>query len=84
LKVPHHGSAYQDEAFLDTVAPAVGLVSVGAGNAYGHPNPAVLSRLARGGTRVLRTDLDGDLAAVDRGGGLAVVVRGLDAGRHPP
>jgi len=84
LKVAHHGSAYQDPAFLDAVSPAVALVSVGAGNAYGHPNPAVLARLVRGGARVVRTDESGDVAAVARGGELAVVVRGHDPGRHPP
>jgi competence protein ComEC len=83
LKVAHHGSAYQDEGFLDAVEPAVALVSVGARNAYGHPNPAVLTRLARGGARVLRTDLGGDLAAVARDDALAVVVRGPDVSRHP-
>ncbi|NJP34748.1 ComEC/Rec2 family competence protein [Micromonospora thermarum] len=76
LKVAHHGSAYQDPAFLDAVRPAVALVPVGTGNTYGHPNPAVLGRLARGGARVLRTDVDGDVAAVVRPSGLAVVVRG--------
>jgi competence protein ComEC len=80
LKVAHHGSAYQEAAFLDAVAPSVAMVSVGAGNEYGHPNPAVLARLARGGARVLRTDTEGDLAAVARDGGLAVAVRGLDPG----
>ena len=82
LKVAHHGSAYQEPAFLDAADPVVALVPVGAGNDYGHPNPAVLARLARGGARVLRTDTDGDLAVVIRsGGGLAVVARGLDPGR---
>ena len=66
LKVAHHGSAYQDPALLDAVDPAVALVSVGADNPYGHPNPALLARLARDGARVLRTDLDGDLAVVPR------------------
>ncbi len=81
LKVAHHGSAYQEARFFDAVAPAVALVSVGAGNGYGHPNPAVLARLSRGGARVLRTDTDGDLAVVsDDGQGLAVAVRGLDPG----
>ncbi len=75
LKVAHHGSAYQDPAFLDAVRPAVALVPVGTGNTYGHPNPAVLGRLARGGARVLRTDLDGDVAAVVGQSGLAVVTR---------
>jgi hypothetical protein len=33
---------------------------------------------------VLRTDLDGDVAAVPDGAGLATVLRGVPAGRHPP
>ncbi|MGN9809081.1 ComEC/Rec2 family competence protein [Micromonospora sp. BQ11] len=81
LKVAHHGSAYQDPAFLDAVRPTVALVPVGAGNTYGHPNPAVLGRLTRGGARVLRTDTDGDVAVVG-GSGLAVVVRGLRPGNQ--
>jgi competence protein ComEC len=78
LKVAHHGSAFQSPGFLDAVGPSVALVSVGAGNAYGHPNPGVLARLSRGGARVLRTDLSGDVAATDSGQGLAVVARGAD------
>jgi competence protein ComEC len=80
LKVAHHGSAYQDPAFLGAVAPWVALVSVGAGNRYGHPNPGVLTSLGRAGARVLRTDVDGDVAALATDTGLAVAVRG----RHPP
>ena len=76
LKVAHHGSAYQEPAFLDAVDPAVALVSVGTGNDYGHPNASLLSRLTRGGTRVLRTDLSGDVAVVAVGNALAVVARG--------
>jgi competence protein ComEC len=76
LKVAHHGSAYQEPRFVDAVDPAVALVSVGAGNDYGHPNAALLARLGRGGARVLRTDVGGDLAAVAVGSGLAVVARG--------
>jgi competence protein ComEC len=75
LKTPHHASVFQEPAFLDAVDPAVALVTVGAGNSHGHPHVAVLARLERGGARVLRTDVDGDVAAVVRGGGLAVVTR---------
>ncbi|MEU7619428.1 ComEC/Rec2 family competence protein [Micromonospora rifamycinica] len=83
LKVAHHGSAYQDPAFLDAVRPAVALVPVGVDNDYGHPSPVILGRLARSGTRVLRTDTDGDVAVVLRAGGrLAVVGRGLPPGRR--
>ncbi|MEO3779031.1 ComEC/Rec2 family competence protein [Micromonospora sp. B11E3] len=83
LKVAHHGSAYQEPAFLDAVRPRVALVPVGVGNSYGHPNPAVLARLARAGARVLRTDTDGDLAVVRHRDGLAVVTRGAPPGRQP-
>jgi competence protein ComEC len=81
LKVAHHGSAYQDPDFLDAVDPALALVSVGVDNGYGHPSGAVLGRLTRGGARVLRTDVDGDLAAVRTATGRLAVATG---GRGPP
>ncbi|MBC9003484.1 ComEC/Rec2 family competence protein, partial [Micromonospora aurantiaca (nom. illeg.)] len=80
LKVAHHGSAYQAPEFLAAVRPAVALVCVGVDNDYGHPNAGLLDRLTRGGARVLRTDTDGDLAAVRTGTGLAVVRRGAESG----
>ena len=64
LKVPHHGSAWSDPAFLDAAAARVAVVEVGVDNDYGHPNPAVIAHLTRLGARVLRTDLDGDVAVV--------------------
>lgn len=75
LKVPHHGSAHQEPAFLDAVGASVALTSVGADNAYGHPSPHTLGRLATGGARSFRTDLHGDVALVHRGGRLVVVTR---------
>jgi competence protein ComEC len=75
LKTAHHGSAFQSPELLDEIHPRIALVSVGEGNVYGHPNPGVMQRLARGGARVLRTDLEGDLAVIrEAGGGLAVAV----------
>jgi competence protein ComEC len=81
LKVAHHGSAFQEPRFLDLVDPAIATVSVGTDNPYGHPNPAVLDRLARNGARVVRTDHSGDIAAVRTERGLAVVVHGLPPGQ---
>ena len=67
LKVPHHGSRYQDPEFLALSHARVALISVGAGNDYGHPAAQTVARLASGGTRVLRTDLSGTvLMAGDR------------------
>ena len=37
LKVPHHGSRYQDPALLSGLGARVALVSAGVGNDYGHP-----------------------------------------------
>jgi competence protein ComEC len=60
LKVGHHGAATSTTApFLTAVRPAIAIVSVGARNAYGHPDPGALARLAEAGARVYRTDRDG-------------------------
>ncbi|SDG18010.1 competence protein ComEC [Sinosporangium album] len=80
LKVPHHGSASQDFAFLAAFKARTALISAGADNDYGHPAPATLARLNWLGIRTFRTDLSGDLAIVEHNGGLAVVTRG----RTPP
>ena len=61
-KVSHHGSAYQDEIFTRALSPQVAMISVGAGNSYGHPAPATLELLAQTGAKVLRTDRDGAIA----------------------
>jgi competence protein ComEC len=82
VKVSHHGSAFQDREFLDMVDAGAALVSVGAGNSYGHPNVPVLAYLARGGARVLRTDHDGDLAVSADGRRLTVLARGLRPGER--
>ena len=75
LKIPHHGSAHQDPAFLAAVHARIAIASVGADNDYGHPDPSTLSELAHLGERVYRTDRDGDVAVIHSRGGLAVVTR---------
>lgn len=76
LKVPHHGSRYTTPRFLAAVRPRLAVVSVGAGNSYGHPSPLVLGELTRMGTRVLRTDQSGDVAIVQDEQGRRAVERG--------
>jgi competence protein ComEC len=75
VKVPHHGSAYQDPGFLAAVRASVAVISVGEGNDYGHPSSLLLAELARLGPRTVRTDRDGDVAICDDGGELTVVSR---------
>ncbi len=72
LKVPHHGSRYQDEDFLTGLGARVALVSVGSGNDYGHPADETLGLLERSGMLVRRTDESGDVAVVADGGQLTL------------
>lgn len=76
LKIPHHGARNTDSRFLAAVRPRVALVSVGAGNRYGHPNPGLLNSLRASGAVVMRTDESGDLAVVAARDGPSVVARG--------
>jgi competence protein ComEC len=73
LKVPHHGSRYQDLPFLQSLGARVAVISVGADNDYGHPAPETVAGLAATGERVLRTDHDSSVAVVERDGRLAAV-----------
>lgn len=76
LKMPHHGSRFSVPGFLDAVRPRVALVSVGAGNTYGHPNAGVLGHLTAQGVTVVRTDQRGDIAVVPGKDGPSLVTRG--------
>jgi competence protein ComEC len=62
LKVAHHGS---DDSglgeLLDRTRPKLAVISVGAGNPYGHPTPGTLATLARHRVPTLRTDEDGEV-----------------------
>jgi len=73
LKLGHHGSRTStSRAFLDAVRPRVAIASVGAGNRYGHPAPAVKSLLLRHQIPLLRTDLDGSIIVRSDGSSLTV------------
>ncbi len=76
LKVPHHGSRYQDPAWLTSLGARLAVVSVGEDNDYGHPARSTLDLLRGGGAAVARTDQRGDVAVVvDDSGALRVVSR---------
>jgi beta-lactamase superfamily II metal-dependent hydrolase len=68
LKVGHHGSRYStSSAFLTAVSPRYAVISVGAGNDYGHPHKETLDKLAAAGVKVYRTDLNGTIVATSDG-----------------
>lgn len=62
VKVAHHGSADQDLGLYERAAPATALVTVGAGNAYGHPRDEILAPLRDIGAHIARTDREGLIA----------------------
>jgi competence protein ComEC len=62
LKSPHHGSGTSSSAeFIEKLQPRLVLIGVGRANPYGHPIRQVLSRYQQAGSRILRTDLSGQI-----------------------
>ncbi|MFA5155108.1 MAG: MBL fold metallo-hydrolase [Patescibacteria group bacterium] len=62
LKAAHHGSnSANSELFLAAVHPDVLVISVGAGNKFGHPSPRVLERATARGIEIRRIDQAGTL-----------------------
>jgi len=68
LKVAHHGS---DDAglagLLERTRPRLAVISVGAGNPYGHPTAATIATLAQHRVPTLRTDEEGQIVIDVRG-----------------
>lgn len=69
LKVGHHGSRTSSSMpFLNAVTPEVVIISLGAGNTYGHPHQDALDRILAAGTQHLfRTDIDGTITLTANG-----------------
>jgi competence protein ComEC len=77
LKAGHHGSRTSTTArLIDAMHPQVAMVSVGRGNAFGHPSPDVIDRLRRAGAEIFRTDRDGAIS-VEIDGATARIVTAL-------
>jgi competence protein ComEC len=81
FKVPHHGSANQDDRFLGATGARVALTSVGRDNPYGHPNARTMQTVARDDMAVLRTDEDGSVALAAAPGGPRVLPQKRTHGR---
>ena len=81
LKAGHHGSRTSSSLpFLKAVTPKVVIISLGAGNNYGHPHQEALDRLSAPGTELmLRTDVDGTITLTANGGsGYSIVTETSD------
>lgn len=75
LKMPHHGSANPNSVngtgslyrFIETFMPDYTIISVGAGNRYGHPYKETLDLLKQARTKVYRTDQNGTITVKSNG-----------------
>lgn len=68
LKVGHHGSDTSTSyIWLREVMPEYAVISVGAGNSYGHPTEVVLSRLRDADVKTFRTDMQGHIICASDG-----------------
>ncbi len=74
LKVAHHGSANGTSAgWIAATKPQAAVISVGAGNSYGHPSAPVIAEWENAGARVYRTDRDGTVFVVANEDGSFVI-----------
>jgi competence protein ComEC len=67
VKVPHHGAKSSfDRGWIGEIRPQYAVFSVGQGNSYGHPVPAVLHAYEEERAAVFRTDRDGAIWVTGR------------------
>lgn len=65
LKIAHHGSKTSNtEEFLNLIKPKIALIGVGKDNKFNHPNVEVLERLQKKGSKVYRTDENGEVRII--------------------
>jgi competence protein ComEC len=75
LKIPHHGSAQQQAAFLAASHARLAIASAGLDNDYGHPAPRTVQLVRSLGMTLLRTDQNGSIAVGLRHDRLAAVTQ---------
>ncbi len=81
LKAPHHGSATSSSPeFLAAVSPSIVIITVGEGNRYGLPSPAVVAAYEAAGAKVLRTDVHGAVEIRASPGRVPAIRTALDEG----
>ncbi|GAA3131265.1 competence protein ComEC [Kribbella aluminosa] len=79
LKVPHHGSARQDPAFIAAVNARLAVISAGRDNDYGHPAPRTLDLLSHNTTRTATTNVSGSLIITNPNNRLSLATRSSEA-----
>lgn len=73
IKVGHHGSnSSSSQSFIKKVNPSIAVIQVGKDNSYGHPKQTILDRYNKIGTKIYRTDLNGNIVISTDGKEIAV------------
>lgn len=63
LKVAHHGSKTSTNSdFIDAASPEYAVISCGSDNQYGHPDKDTIKDLQKHNVKILRTDVNSDIA----------------------
>jgi len=74
LKVAHHGSSTGTGAYLlSKIHPNISIISVGAGNSYGHPDSDTIKRLMNSNSTIYRTDRNGTISITTNGENYSVI-----------
>ncbi len=85
LKLGHHGSSTSTSyLFLRSVSPSYGIISVGEGNSYNHPNQETLDILSQAEIYTYRTDFMGSIIAVSDGNDISFAWEKTDAQPYIP
>jgi competence protein ComEC len=73
IKIGHHGGRTSStKEFLEEVAPAYAVISLGKDNDYGHPHKETLERLSALKIKVFRTDEQGTIVIGSNGKTLSI------------
>ena len=68
LKVGHHGSkTSSSQTFVNQTMPAYAIIQVGENNSYNLPDQETIDKLEAIGTKVYRTDKDGNILVISDG-----------------
>jgi competence protein ComEC len=62
IKIPHHGSKFQDDLFPIWSGARLALISAGADNTYGHPSKEAIDLYEKSKMTVLSSNMNGSVS----------------------
>ena len=73
IKVGHHGSdTSSGQSFVNKVNPKYAIIMVGNNNQYSHPYQIIIDRWINSGSKVYRTDINGNIIVISDGNSLDI------------